>query len=626
VTPPDDTDKTTASSYGLAAVDPPIPMLILERDLRIRWISSAAVRELRLQPDMLIGRSWYDLFPESRSRRALHEALCRGECDAIDLPCIPLSLGCGTQYFSLRLRPLRAADGSVESILGLGEDVSARVAAEQALRTSEERFRGISTHSRDMVIISTADGTVTFESAAVERILGARRTPRTVISIFDNLHSDDVARTRESFARLVADPTVGVVEDIEVRKRHEDGSWRWLQFTASNLLDDPAVRGVVLNGRDITERKAAQFALQASEESLAAALWGAQAVYWSTDLETDTTQISDNFFSLTGIERSEWDAAVEPWCTWVHPDDAPMGCVRYRAHIEGSTDFYEHEYRLRTPRGWLWLLDRGKIVRRDSSGRPLCMAGTTTDISARKALEGTLVDTLNQERRRLSHDLHDGLAQQLTGTALWLESVSTQVKHNRPDASKELGSIAAELRNAIKHTQSLVRGLLPASIELGDVAPALRALAEETTATSHLTVSCDTTEWDSRTLSADAAQHIYAIAQQVLRNAREHKEVKSVALALRADADYLILAISHPWLVSTPASHDADSVCSRIIAERAQALGGTLSKEHLNSFSKRIRLRCPARLGQPPIAFRPKRGFCDCIPLHERNIHLVRRP
>jgi PAS domain S-box-containing protein len=625
MTSPDEPAQTVPSSYGLAAVDPPIPMLILERDFRIRWVSSAAVRELRLEPNLLVGRSWYDLFPESRSRRALHEALCRGERDAIDLPCIPLSLGCGTQYFSLRLRPLRGADGSVESILGLGEDITARVAAEQALRTSEERFRSISTHSRDMVIISAADGTVAFESAAVESILGARRTPRPVISIFDNLHPDDAARTRERFARLVTDPAVGVVEDIEVRKQHEDGSWRWLEFTASNLLDDPAVRGVVLNGRDVTERKAAQLARQASEESLAAALWGAQAIYWSTDFETGTTHISDNFFSLTGIERSEWDAAVEPWCTWVHSDDAPMGCVRYRAHISGSTDFYEHEYRLRTPRGWLWLLDRGKIVHRDSSGRPLSMAGTTTDISARKALESTLADTLNREQRRLSHDLHDGLAQQLTGTALWLESVSTQLEHDRPEATKELLAIGAELRNAIEATKSLVRGVLPASIERGDVAPALRALAEETTGTGHLTVSCDTTEWDSRTLSADAAQHIYAIAQQVLRNACEHKEVKTVALALRADADYLILVMSHLWLVSTPASHDADTLSSRIIAYRAQALGGTLSKEHLPSGSKCIRLRCPARLGQPPTAFKPKRGFCDCIPLYDRNTHLVRR-
>jgi hypothetical protein len=51
MTPSDEPAQTIPSSYGLAAVDPPIPMLILERDFRIRWISRAAIRELRLQPD-----------------------------------------------------------------------------------------------------------------------------------------------------------------------------------------------------------------------------------------------------------------------------------------------------------------------------------------------------------------------------------------------------------------------------------------------------------------------------------------------------------------------------------------------------------------------------------------------
>lgn len=128
--------EATASSYGLSAVDPPVPMLILERDLRIRWISTAAIREFRLKPEQLIGRSWYELFPESIARRDIHEALCRGERDGLDLPRTALTLGCATRYFSLRLRPLRGPDGLVESILGLGEDVTAQVEAEATLAPS----------------------------------------------------------------------------------------------------------------------------------------------------------------------------------------------------------------------------------------------------------------------------------------------------------------------------------------------------------------------------------------------------------------------------------------------------------------------------------------------------------
>ena len=472
-------------------------MLILERDLRIRWVSSAAVCELKLDPARLIGRSWYDLFPESRSRRALHEALVRGERDAIDLPRVPLSLGCGTRYFSLRLRPLRAADGSVESILGLGEDVTVQVTAEQAVIKSEEQ--------------------------------------------------------------------------------------------------------------------------------LASALWGAQAAYWSTDLRSGASKISDQFFSMTGIERAAWDAAAEPWCAWVHADDAPMGCARYRAHLCGAAASFEHEYRLLTPRGWLWCQDRGKIIERDSAGHPLRMAGTTIDISARKALEGSFVAELNREQRRLSHDLHEGLAQQLTGTALSLASISAQTGQDRPETSSQLRSLAQELSNAIETAQHLVFGLLPASIERGDIAPALHSLAAQMSTADTLKVTCNTREWNVRPLSPEAAQHVYAIAQQVLRNARYHTEVKTVALTLRSDGNHLVLVLSHEGPMSTPANHDADRLCSAVMAYRAQALGGRLAEEPLPSGSKRIRLRCPTGIVHGSETFKLKHDRCDCIPIQSHHNYLFRR-
>jgi PAS domain S-box-containing protein len=121
-----------------------------------------------------------------------------------------------------------------------------------------------------MILISDADGTLTFESNAVEQILGPRLTPRPVISIYDNMHPDDLPLARELFEKLVGDPTIGQARDIEIRKRHNDGSWRWLHVTASNLLNDPAVHGVVMNARDVTERRIAEQALRESEQQLRA--------------------------------------------------------------------------------------------------------------------------------------------------------------------------------------------------------------------------------------------------------------------------------------------------------------------------------------------------------------------
>jgi hypothetical protein len=75
--------------------------------------------------------------------------------------------------------------------------------------------------------------------------------------------------------------------------------------------------------------------------------------------------------------------------------------------------------------------------------------------------------------------------------------------------------------------------------------------------------------------------------------------------------------------VSAPQSNAADALASQILAYRAQALGGTFSEEH-SSGSNRIRLRCPARMGHPLIGFNVKRGVCDCIPLRNQNIRLIR--
>lgn len=390
MTTPNTPAEATASSFGLAAVDPPIPMLILERDFRIRWISTAAVRELQLRPERLIGRSWYELFPASRARRELHEALCSGTRDALDLSRVPLSLGCGTRYFSLRLRPLRAADGSIESILGVGEDVTSQVVAERALAANEARFRAISAHSTDIVVISAADGTVTFENGAVERILGPRRNSRSVISIYDNMHPDDLQRARELFERLVTNPEVGVTENIEVRKRHEDGTWRWLEFTASNLLDDPAVNGVVLNGRDITERKIAVLALRDSQAHLAAAVGGTGIGLWESGTTGDCHWL-DNWCERFDIDPCDGPDRLQRWFTRIHADDLERYMRSDADVVRGDAEQYAVEYRILTRSGrWRWLHERGTVVEREAAGGVKRFIGVCFDIDEQKQLEAAL--------------------------------------------------------------------------------------------------------------------------------------------------------------------------------------------------------------------------------------------
>ena len=136
------------------------------------------------------------------------------------------------------------------------------------LRRSEERFRSLIQNSVDVNMVVRADGTIAYESSAAERVLGVRPDERVGRPAFQLVHPED----REYGERLLADVmrAPGAQMTAELRVQHADGSWRAIEAVLKNLLDDPAVGGVVVNYRDVTARKGLEEELrrQAFHDSL----------------------------------------------------------------------------------------------------------------------------------------------------------------------------------------------------------------------------------------------------------------------------------------------------------------------------------------------------------------------
>ena len=150
---------------------------------------------------------------------------------------------------------------------GVLTDVTDRKQAEEALRESEQRFSFLVQNSSDIITLVGADGTVLYVSPAIERVLGYRPEERVGSNTFELVHPDDVARARRLFARDLRNP--GATSSIGVRVRHRDGSWRYVETTGTNRLDEPGVEAVVLNSRDVTEREWTEAALKESERRYA---------------------------------------------------------------------------------------------------------------------------------------------------------------------------------------------------------------------------------------------------------------------------------------------------------------------------------------------------------------------
>jgi PAS domain S-box-containing protein len=155
-----------------------------------------------------------------------------------------------------QINPFYDTQGEMVAVEGIGRDITERKEVEDALRRSEERFRSLVQNASDIITILEADGTIRYVSPAIERVLGLQAEEvvgKNAVAFVDPVDRMGAIRT---FAEAKKEP--GVAPPVEFRLRHEDGTWRHLEINRSNLLDDPAVGGIVFNLRDVTDRKVAE--------------------------------------------------------------------------------------------------------------------------------------------------------------------------------------------------------------------------------------------------------------------------------------------------------------------------------------------------------------------------------
>jgi diguanylate cyclase (GGDEF)-like protein/PAS domain S-box-containing protein len=159
-----------------------------------------------------------------------------------------------TVWASLSVSLVRDAEGVPLYFVSQIQDVTERKKVEKGIIESEERFRSLVQYSSDIITILEADGTVRYVSPAVEWVTGYKPEERIGTDAFGSVHPDDRHRALDTFAEVLKRP--GLHPSLEFRVPNKDGSWRYLEHVVNNLLNDPAVRGVVVNSWDVTERKA----------------------------------------------------------------------------------------------------------------------------------------------------------------------------------------------------------------------------------------------------------------------------------------------------------------------------------------------------------------------------------
>jgi diguanylate cyclase (GGDEF)-like protein/PAS domain S-box-containing protein len=234
----------------------PIGVALVSLEGRYLQVNSSLCEILGYSKQELQGLTWQEItHPDDLAvSSAYARRIVEGEFPRYHLEKRFLHSDGHTMWASLSVSLLRDAGDEPLSFVSQIQDVTERKEVEQVIVESEERFRSLVQYSSDIITILEADGTVRYTSPAVEKVMGYKPEVQNGTNAFESVHPDDRDRALDTFAEVLKRP--GLHPPLEFRWPHKDGSWRYLEHIINNLLDDPAVRGVVINSRDVTERNA----------------------------------------------------------------------------------------------------------------------------------------------------------------------------------------------------------------------------------------------------------------------------------------------------------------------------------------------------------------------------------
>jgi PAS domain S-box-containing protein len=441
-------------------------------------------------PADLIGQSAFELIaPEDRERafagmtETLEKGLVRNREYRIickDGSTMPVEMSVGI---------IKDAEGNPAGFVGISRDVTARKQAEAALRQSEQYFRALIENALDMITVVDGEGTIHYVSPAGERVLGypAAEAVGTAGSGF--VHPEDLAPVRRAFAQLIEQP--GVPLHLEYRVRHKDGSWRVLEAVGRSLLHDPIVGGIVVNTRDITERKRVEEALRASEERYRSLFETANDAIATFTLDGVITAVNRGAEGLLGWARAELIGQhVRRVATPASVAQAEERARRWRAGEKLPSTF---EAELIRKDGSVVPVEARTRHMRAPDGTVVGYQGIYRDITARKRAEQELrrakeaaeaADRVKSEfLATMSHELRTPLSIILGYTSMLLEDGRHRLGQAQAERVRRIersGRELLELISAVLDVSRLAAGRLPVEVQEVSVAALLQEVAGET--------------------------------------------------------------------------------------------------------------------------------------------------
>ena len=304
--------------------------------------------------------------------------------------------------------------------LGSFMDITERKKVEEKLRQEEKRFRALAEQSSDIIVLVNRKGIITYENPAVERYLGLKVEERIGAGVFERIHPDDLKLSIDTFNMLSGDINAPDPH-FEIRLRHRNGSWHTFELVGSKMIHENVVEYVIINLRDITERKQMEKELRQSEEKYRTILENIQEGYFEVDLAGNYTFFNDSLCRIHGYPKEELLGMNNRQYT--DKETAKKVFQAFNKVYNTGEPLKEFNWQITRKDGAKRFIEASVSLQKDSSDKPIGFRGIIRDITERKQIE-------QQLNHIATHDTLTGLPNRMLFIDR-LEVALAQSKRNR---------------------------------------------------------------------------------------------------------------------------------------------------------------------------------------------------
>jgi len=463
------------------------------------------------------------------------------------------------------------SEGNATQVIVIARDITERLQAEEQLRFQAQLLGAVD----QAVIVTDLDGHIAYWNRSAERLYGwsadeaiGRMTNELMI---DNYDQQPIPEIRAHFL-------AGKSWSGEYPVRHRDGTLLSVETAIAPVFNATGeLTHVIGVSSDITERKQAEEALQASEKAYRDLVEKISDVIYTVSLNGVITYLNPAIESLLGQPPEE--VVGQPFAQFIHPDDLGRMQANVQYLLSGEAPG-PAEYRLLNASGetrWVRVSSQPIV----EAGRVIGLQGVLTDITERKRAEEQLEEVAAAaERNRLAAELHDSVTQGLYSASLIAESLPLVWEEDREEARRGLKHLRRFNQGALAEMRTLLLELRPTALVEQELPVLLRQLADATKAQTRTVVT--TTVVGDCSVPTEIKVALYRIAQEALNNMVKHAGARQARVNLHGDGAQITLRVSDDGCGFDPEDTHFDGMGSHgmgiaIMRDRARDIDATLS-------------------------------------------------